>query len=66
MLYPPEITEPIRLDLINAGVSELRTPADVDMVLKNTPGTTSRVQASSWLPPGPTPQGRHSFVAVSQ
>ena len=40
MLYPPEITEPIRLDLINAGVSELRTPADVDMVLKNAPGTT--------------------------
>ena len=40
MLYPPEITEPIRLDLVNAGVTELRTPADVDMVLKNAPGTT--------------------------
>jgi putative YphP/YqiW family bacilliredoxin len=39
MLYPPEITEPCRLDLVNAGVSELRTPADVDMVLKNTKGT---------------------------
>lgn len=39
MLYPPEITEPCRLDLVNAGVTELRTPADVDMVLKNTTGT---------------------------
>lgn len=40
MLYPPEITEPIRMDLVNAGVTELRTPSDVDMVLKNAPGTT--------------------------
>ena len=40
MLYPPEITEPIRLDLVNAGVTELRTPSDVDMVLKSAPGTT--------------------------
>lgn len=39
MLYPPEITEPCRLDLVNAGVTELRTPADVDMVLKNASGT---------------------------
>ena len=39
MLYPPEITEPCRLDLVNAGVTELRTPADVDMVLKNAQGT---------------------------
>lgn len=40
MLYPPEITEPCRMDLVNAGVAELRTPADVDMALKNTQGTT--------------------------
>ena len=39
MLYPPEITEPCRLDLVNAGVTELRTPADVDVVLKNGAGT---------------------------
>ena len=39
MLYPPEITEPIRLDLVNVGVAELRTPADVDIMLKNAPGT---------------------------
>lgn len=39
MLYPPEITEPIRLDLVNVGVAELRTPADVDIMLKNSPGT---------------------------
>ncbi len=39
MLYPPEITEPCRMDLVNAGVTELKTPADVDMVLKNTAGT---------------------------
>ncbi len=39
MLYPPEITEPCRMDLVSAGVTELRTPADVDMVLKNATGT---------------------------
>jgi putative YphP/YqiW family bacilliredoxin len=39
MLYPPEITEPCRMDLVNAGVAELRTPADVDLVLKNAQGT---------------------------
>jgi putative YphP/YqiW family bacilliredoxin len=39
MLYPPEITEPCRTDLVNAGVTELRTAADVDMVLKNAQGT---------------------------
>ncbi len=39
MLYPPEITEPIRLDLVNVGVAELRTPSDVDIMLKNSPGT---------------------------
>jgi putative YphP/YqiW family bacilliredoxin len=39
MLYPPEVTEPCRMDLVNAGVAELRTPADVDIVLKNAKGT---------------------------
>lgn len=39
MLYPPEITEPCRLDLVEAGVTELRTPSDVDMVLKDAKGT---------------------------
>lgn len=39
MLYPPEITEPCRQDLVQAGVTELKTPADVDMVLKNGKGT---------------------------
>jgi len=39
MLYPPEITEPCRQDLVQAGVTELKTPADVDMVLKNAKGT---------------------------
>ena len=39
MLYPPEITEPIRKDLVDVGVAELRTSADVDIMLKNSPGT---------------------------
>lgn len=39
MLYPPEITEPCRQDLVAAGVVELKTPQDVDMVLKNQKGT---------------------------
>lgn len=39
MLYPPEITEPCRQDLVEAGVVELRTPQDVDLVLKNQKGT---------------------------
>jgi len=40
MLYPPEITEPCRQDLVEAGFTELKTPSDVDMALKNAPGTT--------------------------
>jgi bacilliredoxin len=40
MLYPPEITEPCRQDLTNAGFTELRSPADVDMALRNATGTT--------------------------
>jgi len=39
MLYPPEITEPCRQDLVEAGVVELRTPQDVDLLLKNHKGT---------------------------
>ena len=40
MLYPPEITEPCRQDLTNAGFTELKSPSDVDMALRNAPGTT--------------------------
>jgi putative YphP/YqiW family bacilliredoxin len=40
MLYPPEITEPCRQDLTTAGFTELKSPADVDMALRNAPGTT--------------------------
>ncbi|HEU4365699.1 MAG TPA: BrxA/BrxB family bacilliredoxin [Candidatus Krumholzibacteria bacterium] len=39
MLYPSEITEPCRQDLVQAGLVELKTPQDVDMVLKNQQGT---------------------------
>jgi bacilliredoxin len=39
MLYPPEITEPCRQDLVQAGVTELKTPSDVDMAIKNAKGT---------------------------
>ncbi len=39
MLYPPEITEPCRQDLVQAGFVEMKTPQDVDMVLKNHKGT---------------------------
>lgn len=40
MLYPPEITEPCRQDLTTAGFIELKTPSDVDMALRDSPGTT--------------------------
>jgi putative YphP/YqiW family bacilliredoxin len=40
MLYPVEITEPCRRDLTTAGFTELTSPADVDMAIKNSPGTT--------------------------
>ena len=40
MLYPAEITEPCRQDLTHAGFNELKTPADVDVALKNATGTT--------------------------
>ncbi len=39
MLYPPEITEPCRQDLTTVGFTELKSPGDVDMVLKNATGT---------------------------
>jgi putative YphP/YqiW family bacilliredoxin len=39
MLYPPEITEPCRQDLVEAGVVELKTPQDVDILLKEQKGT---------------------------
>jgi len=37
-MYPPEITEPCRTDLTEAGVSELRTAADVESAITE-PGT---------------------------
>jgi putative YphP/YqiW family bacilliredoxin len=40
MLYPPEITEPCRQDLTTAGFTELKSPSDVDMALRDAPGTT--------------------------
>jgi putative YphP/YqiW family bacilliredoxin len=40
MLYPPEITEPCRQDLTTAGFTELKSPADVDMAVRDAPGTT--------------------------
>jgi len=39
MLYPVEITEPCRRDLTEVGFTELKTPADVDIAIKNAPGT---------------------------
>ncbi len=39
MLYPPEITEPCRQDLVQAGIVELKTPQDVDTILKDQKGT---------------------------
>jgi putative YphP/YqiW family bacilliredoxin len=38
-MYPPELTDPCRLDLTEAGVTELRTASDVDGVLKDQSGT---------------------------
>jgi putative YphP/YqiW family bacilliredoxin len=32
-MYPPEITEPCRQDLTDAGLAELRSPTEVDQVL---------------------------------
>jgi len=38
-MYPPEIVNPCRQDLTEAGVEELRTADDVDGLLKNQNGT---------------------------
>jgi len=32
-MYPPEITEPCRQDLTEAGIAELRSPAEVDQAI---------------------------------
>lgn len=40
MRYPPEIVDPCREDLVEAGITELHTPADVDQAIKGVPGTT--------------------------
>lgn len=34
-MYPEEVTEPCRKDLTEAGVTELRTPADVDQAISD-------------------------------
>jgi putative YphP/YqiW family bacilliredoxin len=34
-MYPKEITEPIREELIEAGIKELKTTEDVDLAFKN-------------------------------
>lgn len=38
-MYDPRIVEPMRAELTNAGVTELRTAAEVDTALKNATGT---------------------------
>lgn len=38
-MYPPELTDPIRDECQQIGLTELKTPADVDAALKK-PGTT--------------------------
>jgi putative YphP/YqiW family bacilliredoxin len=44
-MYPPEITEPCIQDLTEAGVVELKTPADVDQAVK--PAGTALVVINS-------------------
>lgn len=39
MAYPEFFVAPMRQELIDLGVRELRTPADVDAAVKNTAGT---------------------------
>jgi len=39
-MYPPELTEPIRKDLVSAGVPELRTARDVENFLSQKKGTS--------------------------
>ena len=38
-MYDPELTRPMRGELVDNGVQELRTPEDVDKTLTNTNGT---------------------------
>lgn len=39
MAYPREMTEPMRAELIRLGVTELKTPQEVDQTLQNSQGT---------------------------
>ena len=39
MAYPEFFVAPMRKELTDLGITELRTPADVDAAVKNTPGT---------------------------
>jgi putative YphP/YqiW family bacilliredoxin len=39
-MYPTELTDPMREELVHLGVEELRTPEDVDRVLSEKTGTT--------------------------
>ena len=39
MPYPEMFVAPMRADLTNLGVRELRTPAEVDAAVAGTPGT---------------------------
>src|SRR6186713_1641850 len=39
MMYPEQFVAPFRAELTQLGVEELRTAADVDAAVKNTPGT---------------------------
>ena len=40
MMYDERFVTPMRQELTRLGVEELRTSADVDVRLKDTPGTT--------------------------
>jgi len=68
MLYPPEITEPCRQDLTTAGFTELKTTSDVDMAIKDAPGTTLVVVnsvcgcAAGMARPGVKPAVQHEKV----
>jgi len=39
MSYPPHLTDPMRDDLVRIGVTELRTPAEVDGTLTDSTGS---------------------------
>ena len=38
-MYPPELVQPMKEDLTNAGFSSLTAPSEVDEIIKNTEGT---------------------------